>query len=101
MFRSLPLTLFWFVYMGSVGIVLPYYSLYLKENAGLSGTELGWAQATGNRVAVAEMVAVPLIASTRSLRSGRLSAITPGMAFRFSLEFHYAGFVGEILRSAR
>ena len=34
MFRSLPLTLFWFVYMGSVGIVLPYYSLYLKENAG-------------------------------------------------------------------
>jgi len=46
MFRSLPLTLFWFVYMGSVGIVLPYYSLYLKENAGLSGTELGWVLAT-------------------------------------------------------
>src|SRR4029453_6820096 len=41
MVRSLPLTLFWVVYMGSVGIVLPYYSLYLKENAGLAGTELG------------------------------------------------------------
>ena len=41
MFRSLPLTLFWFVYMGSVGIVLPYYSLYLKENAGLSGIGIG------------------------------------------------------------
>jgi PPP family 3-phenylpropionic acid transporter len=45
MFRSVPLTLFWFVYMGSVGIVLPYYSLYLKENAGLSGIELGWVLA--------------------------------------------------------
>jgi MFS transporter, PPP family, 3-phenylpropionic acid transporter len=31
--------------MGSVGIVLPYYSLYLKENAGLSGIELGWVLA--------------------------------------------------------
>src|ERR671925_313778 len=42
---SVALTLFWFVYMGSVGIVLPYYSLYLKENAGLTGTELGWVLA--------------------------------------------------------
>jgi PPP family 3-phenylpropionic acid transporter len=31
--------------MGSVGIILPYYSLYLKENAGLSGAELGWVLA--------------------------------------------------------
>src|SRR2546426_12013672 len=42
MWRSVPLTLFWFVYMGSVGIFFPYFSLYLKENAGLSGTQLGW-----------------------------------------------------------
>jgi PPP family 3-phenylpropionic acid transporter len=45
MWHSLPLTCFWFVYMGSVGIILPYYSLYLKENAGLSGIELGWVLA--------------------------------------------------------
>jgi MFS transporter, PPP family, 3-phenylpropionic acid transporter len=45
MWRSVPLTLFWFVYMGSVGVVLPYFSLYLKENAGLSGTEVGWVLA--------------------------------------------------------
>jgi MFS transporter, PPP family, 3-phenylpropionic acid transporter len=46
MWRSPPLTLFWFVYMGSIGIVLPYYSLYLRENAGLSGTQLGWVLAS-------------------------------------------------------
>ena len=27
--------------MGSLGIVFPYFSLYLRENAGLSGTETG------------------------------------------------------------
>ena len=46
MWRSVPLTLFWFVYMGAVGIFFPYFSLYLRENAGLSGTELGWVLAT-------------------------------------------------------
>ncbi len=41
MWHSVPLTLFWFTYMGSLGIVFPYFSLYLRENAGLSGTETG------------------------------------------------------------
>lgn len=41
MWYSVPLTLFWFTYMGSLGIVFPYFSLYLKENAGLGGTEMG------------------------------------------------------------
>ncbi len=41
MWHSVPLTLFWFSYMGSLGIVFPYFSLYLRENAGLSGTETG------------------------------------------------------------
>lgn len=36
-----PLSLFWFLYLGAQGIFFPYYSLYLKENARLSGTEVG------------------------------------------------------------
>jgi PPP family 3-phenylpropionic acid transporter len=43
--HSIPLTLFWLVYMASVGIFYPYFSLYLKENAALSGAELGCALA--------------------------------------------------------
>jgi MFS transporter, PPP family, 3-phenylpropionic acid transporter len=41
MWHSIPLTLFWFVYFGSLGIFYPYFSLYLRENAGLTGTEVG------------------------------------------------------------
>jgi PPP family 3-phenylpropionic acid transporter len=41
MWQSIPLTLFWFVYFGSLGIFYPYFSLYLRENAGLTGTEVG------------------------------------------------------------
>ncbi|HUK39817.1 MAG TPA: MFS transporter, partial [Candidatus Acidoferrales bacterium] len=46
MWRAASLKLFWFVYMGAVGIFFPYFSLYLKENAGMTGTELGWILAT-------------------------------------------------------
>ncbi len=45
MWRSVPLTLFWFMYMGALGIFFPYYGLYLRENAGLSGIQLGWVLA--------------------------------------------------------
>ena len=31
--------------LGGLGIWFPYYSLYLRENAGLSGTQVGWVLA--------------------------------------------------------
>ena len=42
MHRAVPLTLFWFFYFGGLGIFFPYFSLYLRENAGLTGTEVGF-----------------------------------------------------------
>lgn len=45
MWHSVPLTLFWFVHMGALGVFFPYFSLYLRENAGLSGVQLGWVLA--------------------------------------------------------
>jgi PPP family 3-phenylpropionic acid transporter len=41
MWHCVPLTLYWFTYMGSLGIIFPYFSLYLKEDAGLSGSQVG------------------------------------------------------------
>ena len=38
---GLSISVFWFTFFGALGIFFPYYSLYLKENAGLSGTQLG------------------------------------------------------------
>ena len=39
--RVLPVSLVWFFYLGGLGLFFPYYSLYLSENVGLSGTEVG------------------------------------------------------------
>ncbi len=36
---------FWFLYFGGLGVFFPYYSLYLRENAGLSGTQVGLVMA--------------------------------------------------------
>jgi PPP family 3-phenylpropionic acid transporter len=35
------LSVFWFLYLGAFGIFLPFFSLYLSDNAGLTGTEVG------------------------------------------------------------
>ena len=39
--QGFSISLFWFAFFGALGIFFPYYSLYLKENAGLTGTQLG------------------------------------------------------------
>ncbi|MGH7818335.1 MAG: MFS transporter, partial [Candidatus Binatia bacterium] len=38
---TVPLGAFWFLYMSAIGMFFPFYALYLRENAGLSGTEIG------------------------------------------------------------
>jgi PPP family 3-phenylpropionic acid transporter len=37
----LPLAVFWFLFMGGWGATFPFLGLYFRENAGLSGTEVG------------------------------------------------------------
>jgi len=39
------LALYWFVVLGALGIFFPFYSLYLSENAGLSGPQVGLVMA--------------------------------------------------------
>lgn len=38
---AVALRLFWFFYFSALGVFGPYFSLYLRENAGLSGLEVG------------------------------------------------------------
>jgi len=80
MWHSIPLTLFWFVYFGSLGIFYPYFALYLRENAGLSGTEVGMILAISPLVG---MVAGPLwgrLADRTGARSYLLAFLTLGTA---------------------
>lgn len=39
--RAIPLAVFWFLIQGALGLFLPYYGLYLREKAGLRGSEVG------------------------------------------------------------
>jgi PPP family 3-phenylpropionic acid transporter len=83
MWQSIPLTLFWFVYFGSLGIFYPYFSLYLRENAGLTGTEVGLILAISPLVG---MIAQPLwgqLADRTGARSRTLAFLTFGTALGY------------------
>jgi PPP family 3-phenylpropionic acid transporter len=43
--RLLAISTVWFLALGGLGLFFPFYSLYLSENLGLSGTQVGWVLA--------------------------------------------------------
>ena len=63
--------MYWFVFFAALGVFFPFFSLYLDENAGLSGTEVGLVMAS---VPLTGMLAQPLwgLAADRSGRRARL-----------------------------
>lgn len=100
MWRSVPLTLFWFVYMGSVGIILPYYSLYLKENAGLSGTELGWILAILPLVSIVVQPFWGQVADRTGARSRIVAFLSIGSALGYVALALAEGFWAILLATA-
>ena len=96
MWHSIPLTLFWFTYFGSLGIFFPYFSLYLRENAGLSGSEMGVILAISPLVG---MIAQPFwgqVADRTGARTRVLAFLTFGTAFGY-LGLGYAQGFGAIV----
>ena len=87
MWHSIPLTLFWFTYFGSLGIFFPYFSLYLRENANLSGTELGFVLAVSPLIG---MVAQPLwgqVADRTGARGRLLAFLTLATALGYGAQW--------------
>ena len=83
MWHSIPLTLFWFTYFGSLGIFYPYFSLYLRENAGLTGSQVGLVLAISPFIG---MLAQPLwgqVADRTGARSRTLAFLTLGTALGY------------------
>ncbi len=100
MWHSVPLTLFWFTYMGSLGIFFPYFSLYLRENAGLSGTQLGIILAIPPLIG---MIAQPFwgqVADRTGARSRVLALLTFGTAAGYVVLGYAEGFGAVVLATA-
>ena len=81
--QAVPLALFWFIYMGALGIFFPYYSLYLRENAGLTGTQVGVVL---SMVPLAGMFAQPFWGQVAD-RTGARGRVVVLLAFGASLGY--------------
>jgi MFS transporter, PPP family, 3-phenylpropionic acid transporter len=100
MWHSVPLTLFWFTYMGSLGIIFPYFSLYLRENAGLTGTQLGIVLAVPPLIG---MVAQPFwgqVADRTGARSRVLAFLSLGSGVGYLALGRAQGFDAIVLATA-
>jgi PPP family 3-phenylpropionic acid transporter len=42
---AVRLSAYWFLTVGALGVFFPYFALYLQENAGLSGSQVGMVTA--------------------------------------------------------
>ncbi|MCP4654724.1 MAG: MFS transporter [bacterium] len=72
----LRLSTFWFLYLGGFGIFFPYYSLYLDEALGLSGTQIGVVMAM---IPLVSLIVQPLWGHLAD-RTGSRPAVLAGLA---------------------
>ncbi len=98
--RTFPLALFWFLHFCGLGIFFPYYSLYLRENAGLTGTQVGIVLAT---LPLAGMLAQPFwgqVADRTGARRRVLIALTVAAACGYALLGAVHGFAALVAATA-
>jgi PPP family 3-phenylpropionic acid transporter len=86
--------------MGAVGIFFPYFSLYLKENAGLTGTQLGWILATVPLVSVIGQPFWGQVADRTGARSHIVAFLSLGSVIGYLWLAAADGFVAILLATA-
>jgi len=85
MSSAAPLAAFWFLYLGGLGVIFPYQSLYFRENVALLGTQLGLVLAVRPLVG---MLAQPLwgqLADRTGSRTRTLVVLAAGTALGYLL----------------
>lgn len=95
-----PLAAFWFLYFGGLGIFVPYYGLYLKENAGLGGTEVGAVLAILPLVGLLSQTIWGQIADRTGSRGAVLTLLTVGAALGCAALSVASGFVPLLIATA-
>jgi PPP family 3-phenylpropionic acid transporter len=89
---AVVLSLYWFTALGGLGIFFPFYSLYLSENAGLTGSQVGLVMAT---MPLVGMLAQPFwgqVADRTGARRRVLSVLGFGAAAGYALLYLSRGF---------
>lgn len=91
---------FWFFYFGGLGIFFPYYSLYLRENAALSGTQVGLVMAVIPLVGLAAQPFWGNLADRTGARSVVLGVLTLLAALAYLGLAAASGFPGMLTATA-
>ena len=97
---SLALSAYWFLYFVGLGIFYPFYSLYLRDNAGLSSTEVGAIMATIPLVGMVAQPAWGQLADRSGARSAILALVTAVSALAYLALSHLQGFAALMLGTA-
>ena len=95
--RPLVIALVWFFCLGAIGAFLPFFSLYLRENAGLSGMQLGIVLATLPLMGIAAQPFWGQIADRTGSRARVLVLIAFGAALGYAALYTARGFVALLL----
>jgi PPP family 3-phenylpropionic acid transporter len=93
------LSLFWATLFGALGIFFPFYSLYLNENLGLSGKQVGLAMGVFHLVGLIGQPAWGYLADRTGARKTVLVVITLGMALGFVAFWHVKSYAALLLVS--
>jgi PPP family 3-phenylpropionic acid transporter len=100
MSARLSLSLFWFFYFAGLGIHFPYFSLYLHENAGLSGTQAGMVLSTWPLIGIIVQPLWGHLADRTGHRSLVLAGLTVATAGGFLALQYVHGFLPLIAATA-
>jgi PPP family 3-phenylpropionic acid transporter len=97
---TLAISLVWFFALGGLGTFFPFYSLYLRENLGLTGTQVGLVLST---LPLVGLLAQPLwgqIADVTGSRTRVLGVLAVGAACGYVALSLATGFASVLLLTA-
>jgi PPP family 3-phenylpropionic acid transporter len=87
------LATYWFFLIGALGLFFPYYSLYLSENAGLTGSEVGLVMATLPLVGILFQPLWGQVADRTGSRETVLTLVSAGAAAGYAGLYFAGSFV--------
>jgi PPP family 3-phenylpropionic acid transporter len=94
------LSLYWFVATAAIGIYFPYFTLYLKQNVGLSGFEVGLVYATLPLVGAFAQPLWSQLADRQGTRTGVLALVTLGTGLGYMGLSQGTGLTSMLIASA-